>query len=185
MLSIFCCSSKTPYRSMPLDHDPKFKNFLRWAETIDFVQLCADEDLSAVESATYAVQLVKQVNYGPQESIRYFVPSDDSSFAEVAEEHLIKFNFEKLNSYKNFRCDIHNKFFEINLYQQNPTNSHHWRYNLSRPSRDIDLVYRQGKSADPGKVKVEPSTSQQPSSTDCLGAAGPSNIPCSVLPTQV
>lgn len=28
------------------------------------------------------------------------------------------------------------------LYQRNPTNSHHWRVNLARPSRDIDLAFR-------------------------------------------
>lgn len=44
--------------------------------------------------------------------------------------------------YKNFRCEHHDKFFEVNLYQNNPINSHHWRVNLARPSRDIDLAFR-------------------------------------------
>jgi hypothetical protein len=45
--------------------------------------------------------------------------------------------------YKNFKCDAHNKFFEVNLYQKNPINRHHWRANLARPSTDIDLSLRQ------------------------------------------
>ena len=32
--------------------------------------------------------------------------------------------------YKNFKCDAHNKFFEVNLYQKNPINKHHWRANI-------------------------------------------------------
>jgi hypothetical protein len=41
--------------------------------------------------------------------------------------------------YKNFKCDIHDKFFEVNLYQKDPINRHHWRATLARPSDDIDL----------------------------------------------
>lgn len=44
--------------------------------------------------------------------------------------------------YKTFRCQRHNKFFEINLYQKNPSNAHHWRANLGRPARDIDLAFK-------------------------------------------
>lgn len=47
----------------------------------------------------YAVQLVKQVNFGPQESIRYFTPaSGDSGFVEITENDLLEANFEKLNA---------------------------------------------------------------------------------------
>ncbi|KAI0120744.1 hypothetical protein BJ170DRAFT_688564 [Xylariales sp. AK1849] len=41
--------------------------------------------------------------------------------------------------YKNFKCEIHNKFFEVNIYQKDPVNKHHWRANLARPSSSIDL----------------------------------------------
>lgn len=55
---------------------------------------------SPVSSAPYAIQLVRQINYGPQESIRYFVPASDGSyFTEATEDDLLKLNFEKLNSY--------------------------------------------------------------------------------------
>ena len=57
-------------------------------------------DGSLVSTAPYAVQLVKQINYGPQESIRYFVPaSNGSDFAEAEEDDLLTSNFEKMNSY--------------------------------------------------------------------------------------
>lgn len=48
----------------------------------------------------YAVQLVRQVNYGPLESRRYFIPieSRDEAFAEISEQQLIQANFQKLNS---------------------------------------------------------------------------------------
>lgn len=58
--------------------------------------------------------------------------------------------------YKNFRCEKHNKFFEINLYQKNPINAHHWRVNLARPSRDIDLTFRRKEvEADSGKKAAQ------------------------------
>lgn len=45
----------------------------------------------------------------------------------------------RVNSYKNFKCTPHNKFFEMNLYQKDPVNDHHWRANIARPAGDIDL----------------------------------------------
>ncbi|KAK8055651.1 hypothetical protein PG993_000878 [Apiospora rasikravindrae] len=89
----------------------------------------------------FAVQLVRQVNYGPLESKRYFAPSSASlsEFVEVAEDDLIQANFQKLNSYKNYKCDTHDRFFEVNIYQKDPVNKHHWRANLARPASSIDL----------------------------------------------
>lgn len=50
---------------------------------------------------------------------------------------------------------MHDKFFEVNLYQQNPTNRHHWRANIARPATDIDLVYRQKKEKPTQAIKAE------------------------------
>jgi hypothetical protein len=46
------------------------------------------------------VQLVRQVNYGPLESKRYFVSNADASdaFVEVTEQWLVENNLQKLNS---------------------------------------------------------------------------------------
>ena len=48
----------------------------------------------------YAVQLVRQVNYGPLEFKRYFVPAKgkEDEFIEVNEGELIAANFQKLNT---------------------------------------------------------------------------------------
>lgn len=92
----FCCSSIQPYRPQRLDHEDRFNNFLQWTSS----PISAGGDSSLVDKAPYAVQLVKQVNYGPQESIRYFFPTKDGSrFMEANENDLIDANFEKLNSY--------------------------------------------------------------------------------------
>jgi hypothetical protein len=119
-----------------------------------------DEDVFSLNEPLYAVQLVRQVNYGALESKRYFivVKEKDEPFLEVSERELIEANFQKLNSwvlpsasrlkpleadidlrYKNFKCTEHNKFFEVNLYQRDPVNTHHWRANLARPASEIDL----------------------------------------------
>lgn len=42
-------------------------------------------------------------------------------------------------SYKNFKYTTHNKFFELNLYEKDPANLHHWRANIARHAGDIDL----------------------------------------------
>ena len=98
MSTIFCCSSISPYRPRQLDHEAKFRSFIHWAglQTTALVPV----DGSLVSSAPYAIQLVKQINYGPQESTRYFSPaSNGSDFAESAEDDLLDANFEKVNSY--------------------------------------------------------------------------------------
>lgn len=101
MSALFCCSAIKPYRPSPLDHETKFGTFMRWAEisqNSDGSGLPVDSSL--VNSAPYVVQFVKQVNYGPQESIRYFAPASIGlGFVEVIEDDLLKWGFEKLNSY--------------------------------------------------------------------------------------
>ena len=100
MSAIFCCSSISPYRPRLLDHEAKSKAFMRWASLHKSSLSVDDESALTVNSAPYAVQLVRQVNYGPQESIRYFVPAkNDSDFTETTEDILVESNFEKLNSY--------------------------------------------------------------------------------------
>lgn len=41
--------------------------------------------------------------------------------------------------YKNFRCVTHDKFFELNIYEKNPSSAHHWRADIARPAGHIDL----------------------------------------------
>lgn len=49
----------------------------------------------------FAVQLVRQVNFGPLESKRYFIPTDatEDNFVEITENDLIQANFQKVNTY--------------------------------------------------------------------------------------
>ncbi|KAJ5902852.1 hypothetical protein N7495_003380 [Penicillium taxi] len=166
MSSIFCCTSLSPYRPAVLMHEAKFQPFIAWAKrsesssAVNSTSFFQDAD----HLAPYAVQLVQQVNYGAIEAKRYFIPSSNAiggqgEFVEVTEQDLITWNFQKLNSYvhmnsiflenkqsdqidyryKNFKCETHNKFFELNLYQKDPVNKHHWRLNIARPGSEIDL----------------------------------------------
>jgi len=54
------------------------------------------------DSSAYAVQVVRQVNFGPLESKRYFLATKDLDggvdFHEVTEGDLIEANYEKLNA---------------------------------------------------------------------------------------
>ncbi|KAJ5224940.1 hypothetical protein N7468_006165 [Penicillium chermesinum] len=147
MSSMFCCSSIVPYRGSLLMHESKFQRFMTWAQRSKSspVANSASYFQTPAHIPEFAVQLVQQINYGPVESKRYFIPSTNDStdgncgFLEVTEQDLIIGNFQKLNTYKNFKCTTHNKFFELNIYQKNPINKHHWRFNIARPSTDIDI----------------------------------------------
>lgn len=157
MSSLFCCSSIEPYRSQYLSHQSKFNNFMAWAS---FPKDSSPGEVNMSNVApSFAVQLVRQVNFGPLESKRYFIPTDaiEDDFVEITEGDLIQANFQKVNTYvtsyagsghlgywhtgryKNYRCAGHNKFFEVNIYQKNPVNEHHWRANIARPAGLIDL----------------------------------------------
>ncbi|KAH9878915.1 hypothetical protein J1614_002350 [Plenodomus biglobosus] len=137
MSSIFCCGNTQGYKNRILSHEQKFKNFMSWAA---FPKDSSIDTPEIPSSPTFAVQVVKQTNYGPLDSKRYFVSTDgEKIFVEVNEQWLIDANFEKLNTFKNYKCATHNKFFELNVYQKDPVNAHHWRANIARPADDIDL----------------------------------------------
>lgn len=61
---------------------------------------------------------------------------------------------------------MHNRFFEVNLYQKNPTNAHHWRSNLARPSRDIDLAFRRNQQEQQRTEPTGGSVTEQEKSLD-------------------
>ncbi|KAI4953506.1 hypothetical protein J4E91_002353 [Alternaria rosae] len=139
MSSIFCCSNIQGYRNRILSHEPKFKTFMAWATYPKESDIVSSDAAPSATDITFAVQFVKQTNYGPLDSKRYFVTGSDGTFVEVTEQWLIDANFEKLNTFKNYKCTAHNKFFEVNVYQKNPVNAHHWRANIARPATEIDL----------------------------------------------
>ncbi|KAK4541726.1 hypothetical protein LTR36_007435 [Oleoguttula mirabilis] len=143
MSSIFCCNKYQPHRSRTVDHEAKFRALLSWAQStssspIGSVQSSVEEMLG--DSSSYAVQVVQQVNFGPVETRRYFVADAASdTFTEISERDLVDANYKKVNSYKNFKCALHNKYFELNMYQKDPLNKHHWRADIARPAGKIDL----------------------------------------------
>ncbi|KAI4957781.1 hypothetical protein J4E86_004920 [Alternaria arbusti] len=136
MLSIFCCSDIQGYRNRYLSHESKFETFMDWG---NYPKASDTGTAPSATNFTFAVQVVKQTNYGPLDSKRYFVTGSDGTFAEVTEQWLIDADFEKVNTFKNFKCAAHNKFFEVNVYQKNPVNAHIWRTNIARPAAQTDL----------------------------------------------
>jgi hypothetical protein len=95
MSSIFCCSSAQPYKNQILSHEPKFRTFMAWAKHPKESEIAVNIPESS--STTLVIQLVRQVNYGPLESKRYFVHCGNE-FVEVAEQWLVDANFEKTNT---------------------------------------------------------------------------------------
>ena len=77
MSAIFCYSSISSYRLRQLDQATKFRTFMGWAslQTTFLVPV----DGSLVSSAPYAIQLVRQIKSGQQESIRYFLSASNGS----------------------------------------------------------------------------------------------------------
>lgn len=150
---IFCCANAKPYpRPIKIDKDHIFVRFISAAgqmkSSIDLQKGEHDASMcSRILSAqgTFVVQLVRQINYGPIESTRYFVEDPTAPrtiqphYIELMEKDLLEANYTKVNSYKNYRCTDHDRFFEMNLYQKDPVNLHHWRINAARPAKEIDL----------------------------------------------
>jgi len=85
-------------------HQAKFDTFIAWASYPKASALKSNNDEKpdmTGDPQLFAIQLVQQVNYGPLESKRYFVPMayEPNGFVEVTEDDLIHANFKKLNSY--------------------------------------------------------------------------------------
>ncbi|KAF8854904.1 hypothetical protein BDZ45DRAFT_758060 [Acephala macrosclerotiorum] len=130
MDSVFCCSSIRPYRPQYLSYEGKFDAFMKYAKASTTVpQDTSFTPIVPLSDDTYVVQVVRQVNFGPIEWKKYFANTKENessaSFYEVSENDLIESNFQKLNSYKNFKCSQHNRFFELSLYEKDPVNTHH------------------------------------------------------------
>lgn len=104
MAELFCCQAIKPYRPLRLDHEGKFDRFMQWAK---HASSDPSDSFLLNSNMEYAVQLVKQVNFGPKESTRYFAPAKgDSGFIEITENDLLEANFEKLNSYVSSQCQL-------------------------------------------------------------------------------
>ena len=75
---------------------------MTWAAFPGAAAPCDDDD-GKVDLAElkppFVVQLVRQVNYSPLESTRYFIPVEGKDeLIEVVEDDLVQANFQKLNS---------------------------------------------------------------------------------------
>ena len=100
--NVFCCSYLQPYRSETLDREAKSTDFISWAKRASLSTSSATGNTTpcGTELYPYAVEVVRQVNYGPLESKRYFVPenSPGRDFVEVTADDLVDADFEKMNS---------------------------------------------------------------------------------------
>jgi hypothetical protein len=98
MSSIFCCSSIQGYKNRILSHEPKFQTFMAWASYPKESSAVSSKTAPTSTDITFAVQLVRQTNYGPLDNKRYFITGSDGAFVEVTEQWLVDANFEKLNT---------------------------------------------------------------------------------------
>jgi hypothetical protein len=102
MSSLFCCSSVRPYKNQFISHESKFRTFMAWAEFPKESNIVISDTPTSNTDSLFVVQLVRQVNYGPLESKRYFVMSPNftagETFVEVREQWLVDANMQKLNS---------------------------------------------------------------------------------------
>jgi len=98
--SLFCCQAIQPYRTQRLLHEDKFTAFVSWAGFPQESQIDGAIDSGIMSDKGYAIQLVKQINFGPLETTRYFVPGSGApvDFIEVNASALIQANFQKVNT---------------------------------------------------------------------------------------
>ncbi|KAK4700868.1 hypothetical protein P7C70_g5375, partial [Phenoliferia sp. Uapishka_3] len=134
---IICCPSASLYKPTRTEHESKFADFIRFARTA--VASPVPETTTELSIPEYIIQVVKQVNFGSVVFKKYFARDATGDWVQVTERDVVRFNFAKVNSYKNLKCSKHNLFYEVNLYQLNPHNKHHWRADVARPASEIDL----------------------------------------------
>ncbi|POR39678.1 Uncharacterized protein TPAR_00130 [Tolypocladium paradoxum] len=106
MSSLFRCHSVKPYRARHLSHEAIFTTFMAWSSFPQASSISDAEKPNLTElNPPFAMQLVRQVNFGPLESKRHFALAGASSrtFVEIAEGDLIQANFQKLDSHVHTR----------------------------------------------------------------------------------
>jgi hypothetical protein len=84
--------------------------------------------------------------------------------------------------YKNFKCASHNKFFELNLYEKDPINTHHWRANVARPATEIDLLPTAARATGTGttaQLPEAPVKNGKDTTTRSSAPSGPEVAPTS------
>ena len=145
------------YNDIRTDHEGKFSNFLVFVGRPELAKL------SQLDKSAYAIQvrathppflptvislkceqLVTQVNYGPVLSKQYFISAalcgeaESAEFKEVSEGEITALGLGKTNSFKNFKSQAENRFYEVNLYQRHPRSNRRVKVNAERPE-GIDL----------------------------------------------
>jgi hypothetical protein len=75
---------------------------MSWAAFPRESEAKSPDGAASITCPSYVVQIVKQVNFGPLESKRYFAHNEsnsgDEAFLEIPEKWLIDANFQKLNT---------------------------------------------------------------------------------------
>jgi len=128
-MAVICCASRRPYRPTCTDEENKFSTFLKWADGMGTFGLSGGDD--------YVIQAVKQINFGPVEQVTYFHRTSNG-YEQVDEDFVIRADMHKTNL--DFKCDKHNKFFEINLYGRSTFSKHHWKANVARDRHWAPLI---------------------------------------------
>ncbi len=126
MSAKLCCNSAVPYKPIATDYERYFKLYNNTAPSIPIEE--------------HIIQLARQQNFGKLLDVKFF-NWNGNTYEQIEETDVIKHEFTKINSFKNFVCKKCNLFFEINLYLKNgaPRASHHWRYNINRLN-EIDSI---------------------------------------------
>ncbi len=111
-----CCKSPQPYKPTKTDYEALFKFFL-------YAQYGIGSHCTApVGDAIFCIQVVSQINFMAEtRQAEYFLVEQGK--IEKCDEDMFKKDFVRLNSFKNFVCKEHNRFFEINGYKKGQVSS--------------------------------------------------------------
>jgi hypothetical protein len=92
--SIFCCSKIKPYKPTRLDQNYKFDNFMKGTGS------CPDD----------VFKVITKVSFGPTVSTKFYELNE-------GQRTLVEGDFtESRVAYRNYVCDSHKRFYEINLF---------------------------------------------------------------------
>ncbi|KGO77349.1 hypothetical protein PITC_055340 [Penicillium italicum] len=147
---LFCCTAIQPTKPPIPDHEKTFTEFTKWGFTT-IGNLTGSTDPS---EASVCIQLVRQVNSGPIESIRYFVASDNhGSFEEVSEDGIMDANFVKINDtteslISTSTNQVQGAHVIGELVSRNHSSDSRMQSNTKHPDLDLDQGRSQGRFRD-------------------------------------
>ncbi|KAI0789185.1 hypothetical protein C8Q75DRAFT_766887 [Abortiporus biennis] len=70
MSTLFCCTAREQYKPRTVVHELTLNSFVGWSK-FPKQSICESDELN--QNVDYVIELLRQIDFGPEESRRYFL----------------------------------------------------------------------------------------------------------------